>query len=281
MKLTGHIVILIIGLAYWSCIDPIELDLDTGKTNLVVFGWVTNENVPYEIKLAQSNGYSDQSGYPPVNAAEVFVTDQRNIRYDFNEVGQTGVYRSDPASFVGVPGLSYRLTIRIDGKTYTSTSEHMPPLSMIEDAFINFVADPAEFEVDEDDENFFVSAFINDDPDIENYYRWKIYVNDEFRNQPEELVLFDDRFTNGNRFRFDAANVLFTESDQPYLQHMSLSAGAFKYYNDLKDQTSNSTLSPRTQPGIIIGNMSNVDDPNELVLGYFGASEVMQIDLDQ
>lgn len=263
-----------------SCIDPINLDLDTGKTNLVVFGWITNESKSYEIKLSRSNGYSDQSGFPAISGAQVYVSDYLNNRYDFEEVGSTGSYLSDPSSFVGVPGYFYQLTI-IDGEqTYISAMEEMPHLGIAEDAFVNFIADPSEFEIDSNDENFFITAFINDDPSMENYYRWKVYVNDELRNQPEELVLFDDRFTNGNKFRFDAANVLFTEFDVAYFQHMSMSKSAFDYYNDLKAQTSNSTLSPRTQPGVIIGNMSNLNDPEELVLGYFGASEVELVNVE-
>lgn len=159
--------------------------------------------------------------------------------------------------------------------------EKMPGLSPVENAFVNFIADPADFNVDPEDENFFVTAFVDDDPDMDNYYRWKIYVNDELRNQPEELVLFEDRFTNGNKFKFDAGNVLFTETDLPYFEHMSMSKGAYDYYNELKAQTSNSTLSPSVIPGVIIGNMSNQSDPSELVLGYFGASEVILVNIPE
>ncbi len=153
----------------------------------------------------------------------------------------------------------------------------MRVLSAIETPFINFIADPATFEISPEDENFFISAFVDDQADEDNYYRWKVFVNDELRNQPEELVLFDDRFTNGNKFKFDAGNVLFTQSDVTYFQHMSLSKTAFEYYQNIKAQTSNSTLRPNILPGIIPGNMRNKHDPDELVLGFFGASEVSMV----
>lgn len=270
-----------IGLLSLSCIDQINLDLESGQSNLVVFGWITNEAVAYEVKLSLSNAYSDQSGYPPISGAEVFVTDHLANRYDFTEFQGTGRYLSDPSSFVGMPEYVYQLTVIYDENTYVSTLESMPVLTQVEDAFINFIADPADFEIDPGDENFFVSAFVVDDPQTDNYYRWKVYVNNELRNQPEELVLFDDRFTNGNTFKYDAGNVVFTASDVPYFQHMSLSKGAYDFYLNLKEQTSNSTLSPRIQPGIIKGNMSNIDDPDELVLGYFGASEIVTVGIDQ
>lgn len=279
-KLIYHIVLIGVGLLAISCIDQINLDLKAGETNVVVFGWITNKPEAYEISITRSNGYSDQTGYPAVSGAEVYVTDHQNNRYDFVEVDNTGKYLSDPSAFIGVPGATYRLTIITEESTYTSTAEAMPLLTNIEDPFINFIADPAEFEIDPTDENFFISAFVDDDPNVENYYRWKVFVNGQLRNQPEDLVLFDDRFTNGNKFRYDAGNVVFTARDTPFFEHMSLTEGAYDFYLNLRDQTSNSTLSPSIQPGIIEGNISNINDPDELVLGYFGASEVRLIAVD-
>ncbi|WP_422362282.1 DUF4249 domain-containing protein [Reichenbachiella sp.] len=279
-RISSYIAIFLIVFIYSSCIDEIDLDLDTGESHLVVFGWITNEIVPYEIKLSISNGYSDQTGYPAVSGAEVFVTDQEGDRYDFVEIPGTGKYQSDPTNFVGSPGSVYQLTVLHNQNIYTSSPEEMPELSVAEDAFVNFIADPADFEIDPEDENFFISAFINDDSTTSNFYRWKVYVNDQLRNSPEELVLFDDQFTNGNKFKFDAGNVLFTQADDAHFQHMSLSKEAFDYYKNIKEQVSNSTLSPRVLPGIVEGNMINVNDPNELVLGYFGASEVLNVNVD-
>ncbi|MEO9851314.1 MAG: DUF4249 domain-containing protein [Reichenbachiella sp.] len=281
IRVRNHIILIAISLISLSCIDQINLNLESGTTNLVVFGWITNETRPYEVKLSLSNAYSDQSGYPPIIGAEVYVTDQLANRYDFMEIPNTGRYLSDPSDFIGRPGDVYQLTIIHEEKTYLSALETMPSLTQVEDAFVNFIADPADFEIDAGDENFFISAFVLDDPNEDNYYRWKIFVNSELRNQPEELVLFDDRFTNGNKFKYDAGNVVFTESDIPYFQHMSLSKGAYDFYLNLKEQTSSSTLSPRIQPGIISGNMINENDPNELVLGYFGASEVITVEIVQ
>lgn len=276
-----HIALLGIWLVLCACVDQIDLDIEAGRTNIVVFGWVTDEAVPYDIKISLSNGYSDQSDYLPVLGAEVFVTDQLGRRFDFLEEDSSGHYLSDPSLFVGKPGDVYQLTVHYDQSVYQSAKEELPPLSPVHDAFIDFVADPADYNVEPEDENFFVSAFIEDDAAIENYYRWKVYVNNELMNKPEELVLFDDKFTNGNKFKFDASNVLFTESDQAYIQHMSLSKSAFEYYNNLKEQTSSSALTPRIQPGVIIGNMSNLSDDDELILGYFGASAIAIIQVDK
>lgn len=277
-RTTHHIVLfLLFGCVSYACIDPVNLNLEAEKSHLVVFGWVTDEPIAYEVKLSKSNGFSDKTEYQAVPNAEVFVTDQLSNRYDFAEVASTGRYLSDPSNFVGIPEYTYQLTIIHEGNTYQSSREQMPKLPPVEDASISFISDPLRFEIKPNDNNFFISAFIDDDPGVDNYYRWKVFVNGRLRNSPEELILFNDRFTNGNRFKFDAGNVLFTQSDNPHFQHRSLSQKAYEYYVDMKEQTSNSTLSPRIQPGIIRGNIMLQNNPDELVLGYFGASQVVTI----
>lgn len=275
---TRHIILFFIfACCCHACIDPIDLNLDAEKSHLVVFGWVTDEPIAYEVKLSLSNGFSDKKEYQPISNAKVFVTDQLSNRHDFIEVARTGRYLSDPSTFIGIPGYTYQLTIIHEGNTYQSSREEMPKLPPVENASIGFISNPLDFEIKSNDNNFFISAFINDDPDVDNYYRWKVFVNGRLRNLPEELILFNDRFTNGNRFKFDAGNVLFTQSDNPHFQHRSLSKKAYEYYVNMKDQTSNSTLSPRIQPGIIRGNISFQGNQDELVLGYFGASQVVTI----
>jgi len=278
LHIVGWIIVLLVNN---SCIDEIGLDLPSGPEKVVVFGWITNEEKPYEIKISVSNNFSDLADYESISGAEVYVMDQLSNRYDFVEISGTGRYISDSLIFRGETENAYQLTIIANGTTYMSDTAALHNLSPIDEAYINFIADPAEFEIEPDDDNFFVSAFVNDDLANEDFYRWKVIVNEELRNRPEELVLFSDKFTNGNRFRFDAGNVLFNSSDQVHFIHMSLSKDAFEYYELLKDQTDNSTLTPKTQPAIIQGNINNIDDPQQLVLGYFGASEVVKVGVSQ
>jgi hypothetical protein len=278
MKKRSYMFILV-GVLFISCIDEIDLNLDSGPTKLVVFGWITNEVKPYKISVKFSNSFESLDPFPAFSGAEVYVLNEASERFDFFEQGESGTYYSKPENFIGMPGETYQLFVVKDNKLYKSVVEKMNPLPPIEYAFISFLADPNEFEIGPEDENYFVSAFVVDDPDEDNYYRWKISVNDVLRNKSEELVLFDDQFTNGNDFKFDASNIVFTSSDEPKLLHMSLSKRAFEYYKLLKNQSDNSSLSPRIQPSILKGNMTNDNDPNELVLGYFGASEVQEVEV--
>ncbi len=58
------------------------------------------------------------------------------------------------------------------------------------------------------------------------------------------------------------------------IQQYSLSADAYRYYKLLQDQTQNTGTLADTPPAPTAGNVRNVADPNESVVGYFSASAV-------
>lgn len=272
--------LIILSIFFTQCVDPADLDLPTSEPKLVVFGWITNEPRPYEISLTLTNNFSDRSAYPVVTGAEVYVLDRLDQRHDFIEQGATGKYYSDPNSFVGVIGNAYRLYVNTtDGNQYSSSSEALWSVPPLESTEISFLADPDIFEIGDDEDNYFVTGFVDDDGELSNYYRWKVFVGDVLQNRPDELTIFDDNTANGNVFRFDANNVLFKKDQVVRIEHSSLTASAYEYYSLLKRQTQNNQLEPRPLPAMILGNISNTNDSNELVLGYFGASEVQSYDL--
>ena len=60
------------------------------------------------------------------------------------------------------------------------------------------------------------------------------------------------------------------------IKQYSLSKTAFSYWNKLQEQADESGGLYETQPSRIKGNLYNVDDPDETVLGFFGASGVTE-----
>mgnify|MGYP000064799044 CR=1 FL=1 len=263
-----------------ACIDHVQVPLPKGPERLVVFGWITSERAAYQVKLSKSTIFEDQSGYPAISNASVYVSDSWNNHYAFEESDTLGTYKSDPSIFQAQVGQKYQLHISIGNEEYVSEWETIMPLSSIDYAFISHVADPNKFEIEPDEQNYYVSAFVHDDPKVDNFFRWKIFVDNELRNLPSELSLFNDTFTNGNRSRQDATNVLFVEGRQIKIRNMSITRRAFEYFDAIQSQADNSTFSPRSNPAAIIGNIRNVKDSTELILGYFGVSQVEEVELN-
>jgi len=268
-------IFLIVSLFYISsCEDPVTLNLPVSEEKLVVNGWVTNENKSHEIILNQTVSFNSSNIYPTESGAVVYVTDSLSFRYDFIEIGSTGVYKSDSLILIGKQGDSYTLHIVLsNGKEYKSNREVLHQLPELKELSFDFFFD-AGLPIDNPDaKKFFLEAQIQDLPNIKNYYRWKISVNGEERNRPEDLFLFDDKFTDGILFNIRAINVNMKLGDQVTLKHASLTEAGYKYFEQLSDQLSSGII-PNAPPSIVLGNIKNVNDSTEIVLGYFGASAV-------
>lgn len=269
-KLSALVILLGTMIFHWSCEEIVNLDLPTGPERVVISGWITNEVQPYEIHITKTNAFDDQRPNPALSGAEVYVIDRLSVRYDFREIGETGIYVSDPRELVGQPGNAYTLhVILADGGEYVSKQETLHPVPALEPLSFDSFLDPITSVP-----NYFVKGFINDVADIRNFYRWRVFVNGDLKNRPEEIIVFSDKFTDGNRFENRAANISLAAMDTVYLEHRSLSEGAFDYYELLVSQTRSQFGGINTPPAIVHGNLSNISNESEVVLGYFGASEI-------
>ena len=113
--------------AITSCKELYDPKIETVGTHFVVDGLITDEAKPYSIKLTKAlpfNNNGDMNVYTGVSKATVTVSDDCGYTYHFTEIDSGGVYMSDPAEFVGVPGRSYTLSIKtIDNKEYRSAPQ--------------------------------------------------------------------------------------------------------------------------------------------------------------
>jgi len=110
-----------------SCYEPYFQDTDLENSVLVVDGMITDEAVPYHIRLSYATSYNSGEIKQPVGSATVFVTDTLGNNYPFSE-STSGDYVSDPAEFAGIPGNTYTLhIITKEGVTYMSESQLLYP----------------------------------------------------------------------------------------------------------------------------------------------------------
>jgi len=92
---------------------------------------------------------------------------------------------------------------------------------------------------------------------------------------PETINIFDDQFSNGKTTtNLTVAEVpLYTKREiLVELQQFSLTPSAYEYYKVLKDIVDNSAGFNAPPPAALIGNMTNVNDPNDFVFGRFTAA---------
>lgn len=91
------------------------------------------------------------------------------------------------------------------------------------------------------------------------------------------LMLFDDRLSNGQTvkaLRIGQVPLYSKEHCLVEIRQNSLTRRAYTYFNQLKEQTSNSGGLATGQPALLVGNVSNLVAKNDPVVGYFSVCSV-------
>ena len=286
-----------------ACVDPISLQLSDGAGALVVDGMITDESNVHIIKLSRSIDFRNDQPlriYPiPETDAIVEVSDNEGNSATAIEL-QPGVYRLD--GLEGKVGNRYVLDITTsNGKRYRSEPEEMkaavaPDRIEFEFKFYqNSVITTNRGSVLIPLDGFFIYAIVNDPPERGNYYMWRSEGQFEFFSltdhdtlkqcwapHPERLEsgieLTDDTFTNGNLIRQFICIVPYNRPTHflVAIKQYSLSERAHEFWKRSAAQhvATGSLMDP--PPAMVQGNVFSLDDGDEPVLGYFGASAVIK-----
>lgn len=246
-----------------------------------------------------------------VSGATVVIRDNEG-RITFLEEGANsrGTYFT-PSSFRAVVGKTYTLQIQtVEGNVYTSLPERVESAPEIGNVLINTVTIPVEGETNPKSGVQLVVE-VNDPADQNNFYFWRnapaVYVletrPDLFTIRPsvsggdripapkpccvtcyrtevtgnQSLFIAQDDNFNGLTTRISAAFVednglRFVNKYRLDLRQYAISQEAYRFLRLVKQQAeiSGSIFDP--PPATIRGNMISLDDPDEVVLGYFMAA---------
>jgi hypothetical protein len=283
-----------------TCVERIGVDLPDASEKLVVDGLISTMPGPYTVKLTQTAQYttgSDGTNYL-VGGARVRISDDAGNSEELIESSQ-GIYKTRTGGLQGQAGRSYTLFIETPaGKKYQSRPELLKPTPAIENIYYEFVeATPGK------EEGFYVYIDVRDPAATEDYYRWNWVHYERIQYCFNEVVppattptvlncctncwdirrcngcvnVASDRLVNGAMLsRQLLAIVPYTARSRYFLyyeQH-SLTRDAFKFWKALEEQSKNVGGIFDKPPATVRGNMYNPDDAEEVVLGYFGASDI-------
>ncbi|QHL87372.1 DUF4249 family protein [Nibribacter ruber] len=227
---------------------------------------------------------------------------------------QFGIYRTraGASGIRGRVGGTYTLTVNLqDGRTYASKAEVMPAvpaLASVKSAYVEKTVIENDNELPDD--RFELTAQFQDAAGERNFYRWDWTGVYEVATQPWEYTetdirtgrlvskpksccttcwvkdtvsairVSDDRLFNGNFVQSQqVATIPVTPQTlniryRVEIRQYSLSETAYDYWRVMEMQTAKtgSVLDP--PPANAKSNLYNVNDPEEMVIGYFGASAV-------
>lgn len=254
----------IIIVVFISCEEVIELDLTNVPTQIVIEGFVTDQEGPYQIKISQTVDFYDSNLFPTESNALVRIYDDSGNEDLLAEVSP-GIYET--TILQGERGVTYTLEVQLDGTTYTAISKMPEQPITLDSISANFEEESLFY-----DEGYYATAYFNDPLVIDNYYRMQVMVNgevyyfidlDDDEAAPEKDINFwltNDKFTDGNLQDYEFPHRLNVgDTFDVTLQHLDRST--FDYYRTLVDVINGGGVAPSNP----ISNMQGG------ALGYFGA----------
>ncbi len=295
-KKLNSVFVLVLIILHSSCIKKVQVPIRNVEPILVVEGLITNDSVPYQVKLSYSGSYTFGNQIP----TELYEANALVSISDSEGAGtplfyrEKGLYETNDKNFIGTPGKGYTLHIKLpNGKEYISEEQVIPEpvpiqeVSSIQHEFTYDLKRPTRFNI------FITSA---DPADQENYYRWVsdgwvprkatgvpcgfFCIEFEFCHQhisESSVRIFSDNAINGNKI----INQLVGSSYLYYfgrhyirISQLSMTRSSYQFWNSFQLQLESSGGLLDAIPSSINSGIYNVNNPADRALGIFEASAV-------
>jgi hypothetical protein len=306
------IIICILFLGLWSCISEFDPKLNTSERRLVVESQLTTKLDFQYVYLTFDAPYnSDASIFKDyVGDAKVSIKDNLGNEFlFFDDPSQNNYIKTNRGynyrsvnKFKAEVGRTYQLFVEtFDKKKYQSAPEKVFPVPKIENVKVDF---KEILPIGYASGLFKVSVNVKDTPNTPNYYKWDWYsvkkldwcreyaigtgagttpyvdpccgdcYEKDFCIDCNEIA--NDKLIDGNVFNKPLLTVPYDSSNNYYLviNQYSISENAFKFWNTVREQSKNSGGLFDAIPKSIKGNIRNINDSKEEVLGYFTVSDL-------
>ncbi|MBS2098672.1 DUF4249 domain-containing protein [Carboxylicivirga linearis] len=307
--------IVLLAIAY-SCLEPYNVNIDGYDNLLVVDGLITNENKSHTIELRRSTTSITESS-PYESGAVVFVTDDKGEQYYFAEFGP-GVYKSDSTNLIVSEGDKLTLHIQTsDGNKYQSSECEILPKTEISNVYYK---KNTAWDQEEENQNEGISIYVDGSASQSAYVRWMYEEDWKFMTPyPERYAYTDDEIlislpienyicwktnqsNNINVYSFSDQiggeitnkEINFIPSDlsdrltmrySVLVKQLTISQEEYEYWRKLAESTEEVGDVFGKQPFSLRGNVFNVNNESEPVMGYFQTGSVLSkriyIDYDE
>ena len=286
-----------------SCVDEYWPDIGAKYDELlVVDGSLSNEPGPYIVKLAMSSNIV-RPEYTPLSNYEVIISDNLGNSEGLKEI-EKGTYQTSPDGIQGVIGRSYKLMIKSPSNNrYETEFEILKKPIEIDNVYSKVKYQTvAGYDHDLNGLQFYVDTKMADVDT--NYILWRLedsyeynanyrakYIYDKFRMQ--FLIPSDSLLTCWQtRKRKEIITTSTKNLTEPIILNMplqfistetkelsvrysvlvkqyTLSYEAYDYWNKLTEIEDDVSWLYATLPYPVSGNIRNITNDSEIVLGYF------------
>lgn len=266
---------LLLFIAIIGCEEVVVVDLPESQDLVVVEGWVSDEEKMQQVRLTMSNSFQSEDPNSELADSEVkmFVNSQV---YEFIYIGNGYYEMTTPLSAQQNANIFLEIALA-DGSIVRSGTVRLQPSSPILNSFLRSFVDNDPNNPGEEITYYFPKITALDSAGFRNFYRWRFYKNSQLYTEPESITIQDDKFFDGNFIPNTFEEFKYQLGDTAVVELQVISQSAFDYLSLLKSQINTLGTSSSTTPSEVVGNLDNLNDPGETVLGYFG---VISVDRD-
>jgi hypothetical protein len=293
-----------------SCIEPFRPELDEAQAMLVVNGNITDQPGDHYVRLSYSTSFYNPK-FIPLSGCVINVEDNIGVQHTYTELSP-GFYKVNlDAGFLEL-NKAYRLHLFTpDGEEYISDFDSLLSCPEVDD--ISFVPEIQEgdnvyaktygirFRVDVRGESENARNYLWKLTETYEYHSWykAQYVWDGdtlmyagldedsiftcYDTQPiKKFYTASTRYLTRNELNNFPLNYVTNATSRLRIkysllvQQHSLSDAGYLYWENMSRQLDESGGLYEKQPATVSGNISNLNNPDEKVLGFFYASEVKE-----
>jgi len=306
LRLIGLCLIFVAG-----CIDPFTPTIDETQELLVIEGQLTGSEGYQYITISRSSPYNDPHFMPELGCYVEVVDDQGNI-FQFNETYmKLGEYTHWMSQESLVPGRMYKVhVVTWDGNEYESDYDMLtadcPPIDTVYYEIQTRETDDPDLPMN----GIQLYVDVDSGDEVDRKFRWELtetweyyaaypiqYYFDgdiHFMSDPMQfyrcwstkristIFIANTEHSTTNKIKKFPLNYVSDRSNRLKIKYSllirqySMSDDAYNYWLMLKKQSQETGGLYETQPPQVTGNVYNVNDPEERVLGYFNVSSVTE-----
>ncbi|MEM8506706.1 MAG: DUF4249 domain-containing protein [Bacteroidota bacterium] len=302
----------LLGLLLYSCVEQFEAETREFESILVVDARLTDERKRHQVRLNRTFRFGATDPVPETNAT-VRIVDDQGLTHEFAEA-ETGIYYSN-SEFAAQTGRTYTLQIvTASGDNYASEATPLPDKVPITDMravrvtndlgeegvgiyldTTSATPEPSFFRY-EYEETYKIIAprwdpfdfeVVYYEPCTDRLYEVAIVVRQEERrvcfssNRSTQIIqastedLVNNEIQNMEIRFISRENYIMSHRYSINVKQFSQTVDAHSFYERLDDFASSESLFSQVQPGLLEGNITS-DREAEAVLGYFEVAAVSE-----
>jgi hypothetical protein len=249
-QITNYLAVLLTTVLFASCEKVIDIELEGAAKKYVIEGVLTDQPGSCVVKVSRTKDFDASNSFAGVSGANVTITDGKGSEFPLIEKA-SGIYQGN---VTGVPGEVYTLSVQLDDRVYTATSQMPMPVSL-DSLYIT--------EADMMSEKLKLAHVVFRDPASSgNAYRFVQYVNGRKDKNifAQSDDLFNGRLISANLFTHDSE---IKTGDTMTVELQGIDPAVYKYWFSLSQGATGAgeSASPANPVSNITGG----------ALGYFSA----------